>query len=38
MEAEYWKYVSSENSSEGTDILQFWEVRILFFKGGFRLN
>jgi hypothetical protein len=38
VEAKYRKYVSVENSSEGTDTLQFWEVRILYFKGGFRLQ
>jgi hypothetical protein len=32
VEAEYWKYVSGDNSSKETDILRFWEVRLLYFQ------
>jgi hypothetical protein len=38
VEAEYWKYVSGQNTSEGTDILWFWEVRALYFKEGLGLQ
>jgi hypothetical protein len=33
VEAEYRKYISGDISSEGTDILRFWEVRFLYFNG-----
>ena len=32
VDAEYRKYTSGENSSEGTDILWFWEVRLFYFQ------
>ena len=32
IDAEYRKYTSGENSSEGTDILWFWEVRLFYFQ------
>ena len=32
IDAEYQKYTSGENSSEGTDILWFWEVRLFYFQ------
>ena len=38
VEAEYRKYVSGILCSDGTDILWFWEVRILYFEGGLGLQ
>lgn len=38
VEAEYRKYVSGVTCSERTDILWFWEVRILYFEGGLGLQ
>jgi len=38
VEAEYRKYVSGDNSSEETDILQFWEVRFLSFQWAWVYN
>jgi hypothetical protein len=32
VEAKYQKYVSGDNSSKETDILWFWEVRLLYFQ------
>ena len=38
VEAEYHKYVLGILCSDGTDILWFWEVRILYFEGGLGLQ